>query len=497
MGVQVICRPNTLNLVAFNRTTALPYAGVVLYNNDPRGCGLFPSVINSFLPIEFEAPEGINLLSYVDNVSPGDSVILFTEGNAAFSTWSSTALTKLNNLGIANSQITSLQDGEPVIIFAKKGAPAGTAKVVRSPSAPSTSVDLSVAGTITGGFSSGFIKSSLIGPANRWNSFVAHSKSTDAADQVAFSIFGESLSGQETLLQANAPLSLNLSFINPVQYPQLKIQMTVTDTVNLTAPQLRNWFVFFDPVAEGLLYYNGSVTQQTLHEGQHFTGQYGFVNISPQNFTDSLLVQRSVLTQAIASMETQTFKIKQPAPGDTTKFAVSINTVGKAGLNDVTVFVNPKILPEQRYDNNVITLGSYLNVLAYKSAPSLDITVDGRYLQNGDFVSPSPLIKAKLIDGNPFMPIQDTTHLNLFLTYPCASSPCPTQRISFSRQDVSWTPATAGSDFSFSFHPQNLPEGIYTLQATGSDESGNISGTQPYAVNFQVKDETKIGRAHV
>lgn len=492
VGVQVVCRPNTINLVAFNKKTALPYAGVVLYDNDPRGCGLFPSVINSFLSTELQAPDGINLMTYVDNISPGDSVILFTEGNAAFSTWPPTVLTKLNNLGIASSQITSLQDGEPVIILARKNAPAGTAKVIRSPLTPSTSADLAVATTITGGFSSGTIRSPLIGPAHSWGTFYYKTATPDATDQVTFSIFGESLTGQETLLQANATSGLDLSSINPVQYPQLKVQVSVADTVNFTAPQLRQWFVFYQPVAEGLLYFNGSTTLQTLHEGQLFTGQYGFVNISSQNFTDSLLVQRDVKNLTKASDEMQLFKIKQPAPGDTTKFSIQVNTVGKAGLNDVMVFVNPKIQPEQYYENNIISLSSYLNVLADKSAPALEVTVDGRYLQNGDFVSPSPFIKAKLIDGNPFLPVQDTTHLNLFLTYPCTNTPCPIQRIAFSRSDVTWAPATVNSDFSISFHPANLPEGEYTLLATGSDESGNRSGAQPYAVSFQVKDETTL-----
>ncbi|MBS1982462.1 MAG: hypothetical protein OJF59_000023 [Cytophagales bacterium] len=492
VGVQVVCRPNTINLVAFNRQTALPYAGVVLYNNDPRGCGLFPSVINSFLPTELEAPDGINLINYVSNVGAGDSVILFSVGNAAFSTWSSNVLSKLNELGIANSQITSLQDGEPVIIRAKKNAPVGTAQITRSPSAPSTSANVAVAGTVTGGFSSGYIKSPLIGPAKKWNQFVAHAKSAEASDHVVYSIFGETLSGQETLLSANAQPGMDLSFIDPVQYPQLKIQTSVMDTVNLTAPQLRNWFILYDPVADGLLFYRGPAVAQTVQQGQVFNGQYGFVNISSQSFSDSLLVLRTVKTQATAVTETQSFKIAPPSPGDTTKFTVAINTVGKGGLNDVTVYVNPKILPEQYYENNVIALDNYLNVLVDKTSPALDVTVDGRYLQNGDFVSPNPVIRAMLIDNNPFLMVQDTLHMNLFLSYPCADTSCNPKRINFSRADVSWTPASPNSYFTVSFHPTNLPEGQYILQATGSNASGNMSGAQPYSVSFQIKDATAL-----
>jgi len=56
-------------------------------------------------------------------------VVLYSVGDPSFSTWPSNVLTKLNDLGISAAQITSLTDGEPVIILAKKGAAAGSAKV--------------------------------------------------------------------------------------------------------------------------------------------------------------------------------------------------------------------------------------------------------------------------------------------------------------------------------------------------------------------------------
>ncbi len=52
-----------------------------------------------------------------------------------------------------------------------------------------------------------------------------------------------------------------------------------------------------------------------------------------------------------------------PAPGDTTQFEIDINTLGREGVNDIDVFVNPHIAAEQYYDNNVISLTQYLNVL--------------------------------------------------------------------------------------------------------------------------------------
>ncbi len=492
VGVHFPCRDNTINLVAFDRSTAVPYPGLNVYGVDLRGCGLLPYVINSFLSTEVESSDGYNLLQYVDNIHQSDSVVLYSVGNPIFSSWSQNVLAKLNDLGISNSQITSLQDGEPVIFFARKGAAPGTAKIFLSSTTPVTSQDVAVAATITGKYSSGNIKSPLIGPAKRWVKFSPRALDVEATDKVSYSIYGVSLSGQETLIRANITGSLDLSFIDPILYPQLSVELTMQDTVNLTAVQLKNWFVFYESVADGLLFYHGSLSTQTAQEGQPFTAQYGFTNISTKPFADSLQVNTEIINLAKATKDTITFKIKAPAPGDTTNFSFSIGTKGKAGLNDVNVFVNPKIQAEQFYENNVIDLSGYLYVLSDHSHPTLDVTVDGRYLQNNDFVSASAVIQIKLSDDNPFLMITDTTHLNLFLSYPCDTTSCPFKRISFSRTDLKWSAETASTDFTTIFHPTNLPEGTYTLQVNGTDASSNASGAQPYEVTFQVKKETTL-----
>jgi hypothetical protein len=493
VSVQVPCRNNTINLVAFNKTAATPYPGISIYDNDARGCGLQPSVINSFDSTEVYTGAGNDILQYVANVNFGDSVVLFSVGKAGFSSWPPSVLGALNLLGISNGQITSLQDGEPVVVFAKKGAAVGSAKFYLPTTSPATSQDVTVAATITGRNSSGNVQSTTIGPAKNWVRFTQQTTNVESVDQVSYSIYGVTSTGQETLLQSNvAGGSTDLSSINPVLYPMLKVQLNMQDTVNLTAVQLRHWFVLYESVADGLLFYEGPSATQTVQEGQPFTGQYGFTNISSNSFTDSLQVNSEVINTSKATRDTSVFKINAPAPGDTTTFSLTVNTKGKAGLNDINVYVNPRIQPEQNYDNNTISLVGYLNVLADLSDPVLDVTVDGRYLQNGDFVSPSPVIHVKLQDDNPFLMITDTTHLNMFLSFPCDTTPCPFTRINFSRPDVKWTPETISSGFAAVFHPANLPEGKYSLQVNGTDASGNPSGTQPYEISFQVRDETTL-----
>lgn len=494
---QVPCRNNTINLVAFNKTTAAPYPGISFYNNDSRGCGLQPSVINSFLGSEVETGNADDLLTYIDNIQLSDSVVLYSVGNPLFSTWSQNVLDKLSLIGISNSQITSLTDGAPTIIFGKKGAAAGSAKLITTAATPVTSQDANTTGTITGINPSGAIASTLIGPAKKWIKFSAKAKISDANDKISYSIYGVDLKGNETLLELNLTgNNHDLSYIDPVRYPQLKIMFLMSDNVSQNAAQLKNWFVMFESVADGLIYFQGPTTTQSVPEGEPFTSRFGFVNISTKTFTDSLVVNQSV-TMANAVNESSSFKIKAPAPGDTTKFSTTISTQGKRGLNTISVYVNPKIQPEQYYENNLVNLTSYLNVVPDLSAPVLDVSIDGRYVENGDYVSPNPSIKIKLHDDNPFLFVNDTTHVTMLLSYPCSSSPCGFTRINFIRKDIQWTSATATSDFTVLFSPTNLPEGTYTLQVTGTDAVGNKSGTLPYEVSFVVTNETSITLASV
>lgn len=486
----VPCRNNTINLVAFNKSNSVPYGGIS-YFFDSRGCGLQPPVINSYLLSEIDAGAN-NMLVSIDNIHANDSVVLYSIGNPNFSQWSSTTLTKLNDLGISNSQIAGLQDGEPIIILSKKGAAPGSAKIFRSPNSPATFQDLSINGTVTGRFSSGSIKSAAIGPAKNWVKFSSRSKGVESTDVINYSIYGVALDGRETLLQSNIGSNFDLSFIDAGQYPQLKVQVDLKDSVNLTAAQLRNWFVTFESVAEGLLIFQGSLTTQTVQEGQPFSARFGFTNISSKTFTDSLQVRAQTSVEGKGSSQINTFKIKAPAPGDTAKFSFDIDSKGKPGLNDVSVFVNPKIQPEQYYENNGIDLLGYLNVLTDKTHPSLEVTVDGRYLQNNDFVSANPWIQIKLQDENSFLPIGDTTHMTILLSYPCDNEPCAFKRISFSRPDLQWSPATSSSDFVVNFRPTNLPEGSYKLQISATDESDNASGTTPFSIDFRVKDATSF-----
>jgi hypothetical protein len=487
------CRANTINLIAFDRKSTVPYLGVKLewFNRAGRTCGRDPIVINSYQHNEMATGSG-DLIAYVDNIESGDSVLLFSIGNASYSLWPEAAKAKLSELGISPSQINALADDEPVIIFGRKGAVAGSATIITSTDLPLNKQPVTVTRTITGGFTAGVLNSPSIGPALEWDSLLVNTSETTVFDIVSFDIIGIKLSGEETLLFDNVSDDQNLKGVDAVTYPFLKIAFNTQDETFLTPVQLDNWIVTFTPAPEGLLLYDGTHEQEEIAEGDVWHGRYRFINISDKVFSDSLTVRYEVFNQQRLTSDRGQVRINAPLPGDTTAVLIDIGTNGKGGKNDVDVFVNPRLVAEQYYENNFLRLSEHLLVSGDGLHPVLDVSVDGRKLVNGDFVSPDPRILIRLWDENRFILKTDTTGVRIFLTYPCDNENCSPVRIMLSDPSVKWNSATDTSVFNVDFQPRNLADGIYKLRVEGADAKGNQSGLIPYEIEFTVHAETSV-----
>lgn len=486
------CRDNSINLMAFDRRSTTPYIGIPFkwYNQAGRACGREPWSINNFQPAEMITGNGDDIQAYVDNIPAGDSVLIFSIGNAGYSAWPAAAKVKLGELGISVAQLDALQPGEPVVIFGRKGLAPGAADIFRA-SGSSATEQLDVSRTITGRYTSGSMQSVRIGPAMAWDSFHEKVNAQEVQDDVRFDIFGVDLEGAEELLYDNVVTSQDLSDVSAEMYPYVKVIIHTADDINLTSPQLQNWFVLYTPVPEGLITLQGT-SGQLLTEGETWKGDYGFITIGEKSFTDSLTVRYETFNHDKGGLETTHFRIKAPAPGDTTKFSINVNTSGRTGLNDIDVFVNPHVLPEQYYDNNVLALVDYLNVQSDFFNPVLDVSIDGRHVVNGDFVSPDPVVMVRLWDESKSLKKTDTEGMRLFLTYPCDEDDCTPQLVELDSEEIKWFAATDTSDFRIEFRPATLPEGMYTLRVEAADARGNSSGADPYEVDFVVKQETTV-----
>jgi hypothetical protein len=149
-------------------------------------------------------------------------------------------------------------------------------------------------------------------------------------------------------------------------------------------------------------------------------------------------------------------------------------------------------VPEQYYNNNFANLPGYLMVQPDKTNPVLEVTIDGREIRNGDFVSANPLIQMTLKDENMFRLKEDTLGVKIFLSYPCDTGDCAFKPIYFSDSSIKWYPSTTTSDFLVDFTPTSLLDGKYVLSVEATDASGNSSGADPYEISFNVISETTL-----
>ena len=473
------CSRNAVVAVAFDRSTLQPYPALETFL-----CGRFPRVLNSFQDSRIRT-QGL-METYLDAVNPGDYVLIYTTGLFVYDLWPASVITALEGIGADSSTIAGLATGDAYMVLGIKGGDPGSALEVTG--GADDEITLGDA-SISGGFVRGNITTPLIGPATAWQSFVNQTtlSETPQSDLFHFQIIGIDNDGAETVIMDEINTkTTDLSSIDPNIYPQLKVNFFTEDETQLTPTQLNQWQVLYEGVPDGALFFSDPDQPLTvrLQEGQSLTLPLSFFNISTFSFPDSLTVVYNITNQSTLVTTSQSIKILNPAPGDTTNFILPIGNETSAGINNLSVTVNPEIFPEQHRENNVLNLPGFLQVEADNKNPIIEVVFDGEFIFDGEIVSPNPNIEMRLIDDSQFVFKTDTLGFDIFFKENCEG--CEFEKIYFSSPEVSWTPASDTSDFKVNFRPQRLADGNYALQVNAFDVSGNIAGEQPYLINFEV-----------
>ncbi|GAB4127860.1 MAG: hypothetical protein OHK0045_17450 [Raineya sp.] len=486
------CLANRLLLVVFDKESRQPYQLFGGSNSGAPICGRRPSVVYQF---DNNALANGVLNGVALQIPQGDYVLIFNKGNITQAAWNG-SMAALQSLGASPAALATLNEGEPYILFTQKGVGI-LQEIIATSIATPTQETIQMDFNFGGGFTRGTITSTRIGPATQWGTLyhkIKPAELTNSPDIWRLSIIGENLIGQEVVLNNNVPLNsipFALGSIDANMYPYLRLQLYTQDSLNFSPTQLKRWQVFYDGVPEGFLNtervglekYNITPKQ----EGEAFSIPFAFENISDKNFnTDSLLVQCTFLNPSKRIEQVRTFRIKAPKSKELSEFTVPVQTFGSDGENILRVFVNPKEVLEQYYDNNVMELK--YEVIKDNKNPILDVTFDGVRILDGDIVSPNPLIRIRLRDDNPFLQKRDTIGLDIRLKRPCEN--CNFERIPFSSPDLRWK--SEGRNIDLEFTPKNLTDGIYTLRVNGEDASGNRASIESYQINFEVITESSV-----
>ncbi len=493
------CNSNSINIMVFDRRSTQPYQALPFFNEDVFNrlvCGVKPQTIYNLLEKDVIGVDSANggsvtrrFEDVIENAREGDHVLVFNMGDVNYSLWDTDIYAALNDIGVNNSQLDGIIDGQPLIILGKKGSAIGSADVVLDNDGGNPLLEqvIDLSSTILGSSGEGSIKSLKIGPVHSWISF------TQAFDQDGEDFYASSIYGiqEDRTFEIKSNLTetvTDLSDIEVDEYPSIEIQSAVEDPIELTSPQIQSWKVLFEELPDGIIIDQSNAV--SVQEGESVSYRFGFYNYTEREFDEDVIAIVQLRNRELDEIKLDTITQINPSPGDTSFFTASFETLNFTGISDLSVSVNTGKVPELYSSNNNLRKLEMLTVTSDKVNPVLDVTVNGKYLKNGDLISPNPVIVAKMSDTNPYIFKTDTIGMFLFYKAPCDST-CEFQRIFFSDENLNWSPASATDPWQLIYTPQDLIDGTHTIKIEVQDGSGNRSGL-PYEKELKVLSTTSI-----
>ncbi len=339
----------------------------------------------------------------------------------------------------------------------------------------------------------GQLFSRMVGPARRWKDFFSEWHRT-GSDSVQFRLWGVTPTQEKVLLTDYFRSTYyDLDTLSATQYPYLQIEAYIEDLEDRTPPQLRYWIVHYEgrgdlSVRPDLFY---RFYADTLIRGDTLSLGLSYENISSDSFPDSVVVVRTIRRMsdyAVLFSDTVRQRPLPPFHRDSVFFRYSTAAL-KEGPYLLSIRLNPDSTSLEAhafnnfYNQPFFVKDDHLN-------PIIDVTFDGKHIFNGEEVSPSPEIRISGRDDHPFFYIDDTALVTIAVRYPADST---ARRLSYADPAVEFIPAEGQRQPAIIYwRPPHLADGIYTLEVTIRDKTGNVADSPSYAIDFEVVNATTI-----
>ncbi|MBC5994622.1 putative type IX secretion system sortase PorU2 [Pontibacter cellulosilyticus] len=433
------------------------------------------------------------LVDFMNTVPQGHYVVAMTVNSVPFDSFTPAQKAAFGSIG--SSLINNLRNGYPFGIVGQKGSAPGAANErtgIADDSTPITSQEVIMNDILYSNQPEGTITSTVVGPALKWKSLHHNIERYKAGnDSYKLSVIGVSIAGDEKVLVEDVnSKNFDLSSIDASEYPSLKLKAQLKDLEDRSAPQLKEWFVFHDAAPEGVIRPDLVKVSEAILTEQAQKGSIlvpmAFQNLTSTAFQDSVTVEVS-LTGEKSDPIVKRFKIKPVGPNETVNFQFAMSTLQLEGEYKLNMFVNPRILPEQQYFNNVYEVKFKAKT---KLHPILDVAFDGMHIMDGELVAPSPLISITVKDENRFVHLKDPSTMSVVMIDPDGNE----QEVDLmaNLNEVRYFPADEKNDFKLEYKPEKLINGRHTMEVRARDAAGKASGISPYRISFEVVNESKI-----
>ncbi len=341
----------------------------------------------------------------------------------------------------------------------------------------------------------GKLTSPPLGPSKSWQSlelkynFTAHPE----ADTVSFDVIGLDMNKtiETPLIKTIKTNTVDLSGIDAVKYPYLKLVFNTRDSFYRVSPQLVSWRIYAKGLPDFAVNPSTSYNfyKDTIQQGDTLRWSVAVENVTNIDAADSIGVNIT-LTDASNSKRVVKQKYVPLTKGNTFTVNFKSDTKTLSGKQQMALEVNPTPSQPELYSfNNFIQTTSFVD--KDKRNPLLDVTFDGLRILNNDIVSPKPLVKIDLKDENKFYLLNDTSLFRLYIVSPSGTK----VQLSLIDPSIRFIPAVAGSKenkASIEWKPTFTVDGTYKLIVQARDVSGNASGATDYSINFNVISKSQI-----
>ncbi len=431
---------------------------------------------------------------FIDTIPNDHYVLAVSHRNHNAQNYPEELYQSFESLGSGN--IRNIQNNTPYLLFGRKGAVPGSVNEVIGSSITST---IQLNDSIVTNWNEGFILSETIGPASSWESVFWNKESFEPldTDSVWLNVIGITPNGEsDTLMRNISSDQKSVSIANTIdasQYPYLRLMVNMIDDDNRTPAQMKYWTVAYQGIPETALdpSLHYVFEKDSVAEGESILFSAAIHNISDYDM-DSLLVNYWII-DANRQLHPIDYPRQKPhLAGDVLIDTIYIQTKGLAGTNSLWVEINPANDQLEQYAfNNVGQIPFFVE--KDKTNPILDVTFDGVQIMDGDIVSANPFIHINLRDENPYLELNDTTLVKVFLSTPVSPEG---QRIYFyseGKENMRFIPATLpDNQCSIEFEPVFELDGTYSIRVQATDKTLNESGDNDYVISFEVITESTI-----
>lgn len=492
------------------------------FNGDPGVCGNTSLmgrsrehgyfVFNYYNPIQLDSlasmlnnkiPEGHYILaySYIPNNYGGWQ--LYTD--SLYTNWPNSLFTAFENLG-ATGFTDQNQNDDGFIFFCQKGDPS-TANTIRSdeifPGLNAESELLEFYTTVYSNLESGKITSPIIGPTNNWKNIYwsQNSKENPTDDSTRIKIYGlpsPEINQQELLIDSVFNAYDSILDLQPIlyKYNYIKLEMETYDDSLQTPAQIKKWQLTYDPLPDLAINPKKSwlfdFDTTTLQQGETGYLSIAFENVTPFDM-DSVVIEYEIENrnssyllpyQKQDSLKAREVLIDTIAV-DTKFFQDHCNFYVNANPTKITGNLHQ---PEQFTFNNFLFKPFFIG--RDITNPLLDVTFDGIHIMNNEIISPTPTILITLKDENPFLLLNedtDTSNIQIEIKYPNSNQ---WEKVHYVGAQgipiIDWEFENEKNKFIATYRPTFEEDGKYGLRVQGMDKSGNLSGSGPYEIYFEV-----------